>query len=70
MPDPDKPAREINLDRPGAEVTKFYRRVPQNRAVKTVQEAIIAYDQDRPVGRWFSEDTITVPRAAEHIKPK
>lgn len=67
MPDPDKPTREIDLDRPNAEVTKLYRKLPQNRTARTVQEAIQAYDQDRPVRRWFSEDAIRSYAASEKV---
>ncbi len=70
MPDPDKPTREIDLDKPNAEVTKFYKKLPQNRTVKSAQEAIQAYDQDRPVRRWFSEDMIRSYAASERVDPK
>ena len=67
MPDPDKPTREIDLDRPNAEVTKLYKKLPQNRTARTVQEAIQAYDQDRPVKMWFPESKIATYAASERI---
>jgi len=67
MADNDKPKREIDLDQPGAEVSKLFIKLPQNRTVRNAQEAIAAYDQDRPVKRWFSENTITSYVASERV---
>ena len=63
----DKPEREIDLDKPNAEVTKLYVKLPQTRIVRTAQEAIMAEDANRPVTRWFPESMIASYTEAENI---
>ena len=64
-----KPGREIDLDRPTAEITKLYVKLPQTRIVKTAQDAIVAEDSERPVKHWFEERRIASPyTSAEIIK--
>lgn len=63
----DKPAREIDLDKPGAEVSKLFVKLPQTRIVRTAQDAIMAEDSNRPVTRWFPESMIASYTESEVI---
>lgn len=63
----DKPAREIDLDKPGAKVDRLFIKLPQTRIVKTANDAIIAEDSNRPVTRWYSESMIANYVESEEI---
>lgn len=63
----EKPAREVDLDKPGSEVGKLYIKLPATRIVKTAQDAIMAEDANRPVQKWYPESFIAKYVQAEEI---